>query len=287
MKARDRIAQCFSKNLSLGQKALIPYVVAGDPDLHTTLAILHQLVKSGADMIELGMPFSDPVADGPIIQAAHQRALHAAATLEGVFALVQEFRRQNQHTPIILMTYLNPIEAMGHTQAIKAMYTAGIDGVLIVDMPPEEGESIEGDLQQYDIKPIFLISPTTSEARMQYISKQAEGYLYYVSIKGITGGKIAKAHSIAKDIEKIRQYSRLPIAIGFGINNAETAKHMSQFADGIIVGSAYVEKIAKYQQQAEKAKNNPKNHLLLEQLGQFTHALKRSLLHHTTNKGEM
>ena len=239
-----RIDTCFQALKAKGKKALIPYVVAGDPSISLTLDMMNQLVEKGADILELGMPFSDPMADGPVIQAAHNRALKNHVSLKDVFDLVKKFRANNQRTPIVLMTYLNPIEVMGYDNFLNQAIRAGIDGVLIVDMPPEEGEALFPVMQAKGVAPIFLISPTTTKERLTHIAAHARGYLYYVSLKGVTGSKTLDVSSVTAKLKDIRAVTDLPLAVGFGISDGQTAQKMAQVADGVIVGSAYVKRIA-------------------------------------------
>jgi tryptophan synthase alpha chain len=225
-------------------KLLIPYTVAGDPNIATSLSLMHELVAQGADIIELGIPFSDPSSDGPVIQRGVERALSKKTNLTEVFGLALAFRRENKHTPIVLMGYLNPIEIMGYEKFANEMVAAGVDGVLIVDMPPAESEKLSGLLAERDIDLIFLVAPTTTACRSKEIVQCTTGYLYYVSLKGVTGAALTDFDSVTKNITKLRELSDLPIVIGFGIKDADSARAMAELSDGIVIGSALVEKIA-------------------------------------------
>lgn len=225
------------------RKLLIPYLVAGDPDLATTLRLMHALVAAGADVIELGIPFSDPSSDGPVIQRGVERALAAGTTLAQVLDLVADFRKQDQNTAIVLMGYLNPIEIMGYEAFVATATRVGVDGVLVVDMPANESGTLSGLLRAQGIDTIFLIAPTTKPARAQGITAQTSGYLYYVSLKGVTGAALTDADSVRENIAALRQLTDLPIVIGFGIKDAEGARSMARLADGVIIGSALVSEI--------------------------------------------
>jgi len=223
---------------------LIPYLVAGDPDFDTSLEIMHELVRQGADMIELGIPFSDPASDGPAIQRGVERALGAGATLRGVIELTGRFRANDARTPVVLMGYLNPIETMGYAEFSESCGRAGVDGVLVVDMPPAEAGDLPALLAGREIDRIFLVSPTTTADRAQEIIEHTSGYLYYVSLKGVTGAALDDHGSVARNIAKLRNWTSLPVIVGFGIRDVETALAMNKLGDGIIIGSALVERIA-------------------------------------------
>ena len=239
----SRIASVFKQLASAQQKAFIPYLTAGDPNIDSTHALLDTLVNAGADIIELGVPFSDPMADGPVIQRACERALAQHISLTQILALVKQFRVHNQHTPLVLMGYLNPIEQMGIAKFVDAAVEAGVDGVLVVDLPPEEAHELHQALRAKNLDLIFLIAPTTSSARMQQIAQLASGYLYYVSVRGVTGASRLDTTEISERVHQIRRVTALPLAIGFGIRDADTAAAIAPLADGIIVGSALVEVI--------------------------------------------
>lgn len=237
----NRIEQTFTQ---LGkQKALITYITAGDPNLASTLNIMHSLVANGADIIELGIPFSDPMADGPTIQRAAQRALENNVSLKDVLQLVHQFRQDNQHTPIVLMGYLNPVHKMGYRAFAQAAQQAGVDGVLSVDNPIETAAELENELKQVGICSIFLVAPTTSQARIAAIAKHASGFIYYVSLKGVTGSAQLDTQAVADKIALLRQYINLPIGVGFGISDADSAQKIAHVADAVIVGSRIVQEI--------------------------------------------
>jgi tryptophan synthase alpha chain len=236
----SRIKTVFSALKSNNKKALIPYITAGDPDPKHTVALLHALVNNGADMIELGVPFSDPMADGPVIQRASERALKHKVGLRKVLEMVKEFREKDTETPIILMGYANPIEAMGADKFAIAAKDAGVDGVLTVDYPPEECKGFIAALKANNIDSIFLLSPTTEPARVDLIVKQATGFLYYVSLKGVTGAANLDIEEVKSRVKDIRQKTDLPIGVGFGVKDSATAKSVAAFADAVVVGSRMV-----------------------------------------------
>ncbi|MBA2351418.1 MAG: tryptophan synthase subunit alpha [Burkholderiales bacterium] len=242
-RVESRIANAFARLRRQERKALIPFITAGDPDPEMTLPLMHALVDSGADIIELGVPFSDPMADGPTIQRASERALKHGTGLNDVLAMVARFRATDAVTPIVLMGYANPIEAMGITRFAAQAGSSGADGVLVVDYPPEECADWVDTLVDNGIAPIFLLSPTTTTARMQQIASFARGYIYYVSLKGVTGAGHLDIESIAEKIPQIREHIALPIGVGFGIRNAQTAQAIAKFADAIVIGSRLVEEL--------------------------------------------
>jgi tryptophan synthase alpha chain len=223
-----------------GRTALIPYVVIGDPSLAATPGILHALVAGGADVLELGVPFSDPMADGPVIQRAAERALAQGVSLRDVLGVVRTFRSRDAATPIVLMGYANPIEAMGTTAFADAARDAGVDGVLVIDYPPEEAESFAALLAARDIALIFLVSPTTPDARIASIAALARGYVYYVSLKGVTGAGHIDTAEVARKLAQIRRHLRLPIGVGFGIRDATSAVAIAAHADAVVIGSRIV-----------------------------------------------
>jgi len=241
----SRIQTTFATLKQSGKKALIPFITAGDPHPDQTVAMLHGLVKAGADLIELGVPFSDPMADGPVIQRASERALVHKVGLRHVLAMVKEFRQQDDKTPIILMGYANPIEAMGIEKFADAAKDAGIDGMLTVDYPPEESTEFNAMLKARDIDPVFLLSPTTDKARVDIIVNQASGFIYYVSLKGVTGSQNLDIVEVADRVASIRSQTNLPIGVGFGVRDAETAKAVASVADAVVVGSRMVQEVEK------------------------------------------
>ena len=239
----SRIAGRFAELRAAGRKALIPYVTAGDPEPGVTVPLMHALVAAGADIVELGVPFSDPMADGPVIQAACERALVHHTSLRRVLDMVREFRSRDADTPVVLMGYLNPIEVMGYEGFAQAAAEAGVDGVLTVDLPPEEAHDLVQALRAKTLDPIFLLSPTSSGARMDRIGAMASGFIYYVSIKGVTGSSQLDVAAVAAKLAEIRGHSDLPLGVGFGIRDAESAARVAAVADAVVVGSALVSRI--------------------------------------------
>ncbi|MFA6202304.1 MAG: tryptophan synthase subunit alpha [Gallionella sp.] len=239
----SRIQAAFEKLKQQQRRALIPFFTAGDPSPSVTVPLMHALVSSGADVIELGVPFSDPMADGPTIQRASERALKQGMSLRGVLDLVAEFRRTNDATPVVLMGYGNPIEAMGWAKFAQRCADVGVDGVLTVDFPPEESSEAFEHLQRHGIDPIFLLAPTTEEARIKQVAKLARGYVYYVSLKGVTGSGCIDLSAIEQKLPLLRQHIKLPIGVGFGIRDAATAKAVASLCDGVVVGSRIVQVI--------------------------------------------
>lgn len=240
----SRIKAISERAAEQGRKLLIPYLVAGDPDVAHSLALMHELVRQGAEIIELGIPFSDPASDGPVIQRGVERALAGGTSLTDTLNLVSQFRAQDSQTGIVLMGYLNPIEIMGYERFVSAAAVAGVDGVLVVDMPPAESAELHQKLQAADLDTIYLVAPTTSATRAKAITEVCSGYLYYVSLKGVTGAALTDHESVAGSINELRQLTDLPIVIGFGIKDADSAAAMGSLSDGIIIGSALVERIA-------------------------------------------
>jgi tryptophan synthase alpha chain len=226
------------------KKALIPYIVAGDPHPEVTVAMMHELVSQGADMIELGVPFSDPMAEGPVIQLAHERALAFNVSLTDILAMVTEFRQRDQATPVVLMGYANPVEKMGYARFAEQASLAGVDGLLTVDMPPEEATDLNAALKAVEIDSIFLIAPTTTAQRIKQIADLATGYLYYVSLKGVTGAGNLDVDSVTAKVAQIKSISNLPVTVGFGIKDSQSAAAISRLAEGVVVGSALVSRCA-------------------------------------------
>ncbi len=244
-----RIETRFEQLRAGGRKALIPFITAGDPGPEVTLDLMHRLVEAGADLLELGVPFSDPMADGPVIQQASERALLHHVSLRDVLAMVRRFRERDSDTPVILMGYLNPVEVMGYEVFASAAGEAGVDGVLTVDMPPEEAGDLEQAMVARGLAPIFLLSPTTTEARMDEIARHARGFIYYVSLKGVTGSASLDVDEVAGKLEVIRRHTDLPVGVGFGISNAATAARVAGVADAVVVGSALVSRIGALRQR--------------------------------------
>lgn len=240
----SRIAARFSELQQQQRKALIPYLVAGDPEPGVTVAAMHALVSAGADILELGVPFSDPMAEGPVIQLAHERALEHGTSLRDTLAMVAEFRQRDSATPVVLMGYANPVEAMGYEAFADAAAVAGVDALLTVDLPPEEGEKATAMLAARGIDTILLLAPTTTEERIKHLCQHASGYLYYVSLKGVTGASHLDVDSVREKMEIIRRYTDLPVAVGFGIKDGASASAIAPLCDGVVVGSALVNALA-------------------------------------------
>ncbi len=249
----SRISHCFENLAQHKQKALIPYITVGDPDGDTTLTLMHAMVKAGVNIIELGVPFSDPMADGPVIQQACERSLAAGMTLRGVLDIVSRFRQDDDVTPVVLMGYLNPVEAMGYSVFMKSAADAGVDGLLLVDLPPEEGRDVIKLAQASGLDMVFLIAPTTTEESMSLIADSATGYLYYVSLRGVTGWASLDVPDVARRLETIRKHTHLPIGVGFGIKDAASAAAVSAVADGVVVGSVLMKLIAEAGGETDKA----------------------------------
>ena len=225
------------------RKALIPYITAGDPHPSLTVPLMRGLVEAGADILELGVPFSDPMADGPVIQRAGERALKHGVGLTNVLAMVADFRRADSSTPVVLMGYANPVEAMGTEKFIAAAKTAGVDGVIVVDYPPEECEQFAALAKSAGIDPIFLLAPTSTDKRIEQVGRVGSGYLYYVSLRGITGAANIDFSEISSKIPRIRATTHLPIGVGFGIRDAASAKRVAQSADAVVIGSRIIQEI--------------------------------------------
>ena len=239
----NRIDATFERQRGAGRTVLIPYVTAGDPSLLATAGIMDALVDAGADVIELGVPFSDPMADGPVIQRASERALAQGVGLTDVLDLVGAFRRRNGTTPVVLMGYANPVEAMGVTAFVDRARDAGVDGVIVVDYPPEEATEFAALLRARDIAPIFLVAPTTPESRIERIAAVAAGYVYYVSLKGVTGAGHLDTRDVARKLTEIRRHIALPVGVGFGIRDANSARAIAAHADAIVIVSRIITEI--------------------------------------------
>ena len=239
-----RIKQITDSVNQKGRKLLIPYLVAGDPNKETTIELMHALVSNGADIIELGIPFSDPSSDGEVIQSGIERSLRKGTSLNDTLDIVSKFRARNEVTPIVLMGYLNPVEIMGVDNFVRRAQKEGVDGVLMVDMPPAEAGVLNAKLKEVNIDSIFLVAPTTTQERVKSILNMTSGYVYYVSLKGVTGASITDVDEVERNVCSLRSHTDLPIVVGFGIKDGESAKEMARVSDGVIVGSALVNKIA-------------------------------------------
>ena len=237
----NRIDQRFAQLRAQNRKALIPYIAAGDPAPSVTVEVMHALVQGGADVIELGVPFSDPMADGPVIQRATERAIAKGIGLPQVLDFVRDFRQTDAVTPVVLMGYANPVERYGVEAFVAAAKTAGVDGVLIVDYPPAESETFASALKAADIAPIFLLAPTSTDARMADVGRIASGYVYYVSLKGVTGAGHLDTSAVAAMLPRIRAHVQVPVGVGFGIRDAQTARAIGQLADAVVIGSRLIE----------------------------------------------
>jgi tryptophan synthase alpha chain len=245
-----RIQATFERLAREKRKALIPYVTAGDPEPRVTVPLLHALADAGADIIELGVPFSDPMADGPVIQRSGERALKNRVGLEQVLGFVAEFRKRDTRTPVVLMGYANPIEAMGTTHFVEAAAEAGVDGVLVVDYPPEESAELASLLRAHGMDMIFLLAPTSTDARIEQVVRLASGYIYYVSLRGVTGAKHLDLEEVAAKLPAIRRRTRLPVGVGFGIRDGETAHAVAKIADAVVIGSRIIQEMEQASPQA-------------------------------------
>ena len=247
----QRIADCFETAKNAGRKVLIPFITAGDPDPGDTVAVMHALVDAGADLIELGVPFSDPMADGPVIQLASERAIEKRVDLDRVLKMVEDFRHTDTTTPVVLMGYMNPLERYGRKQFPADAVGAGVDGLLLVDCPPEERDVLGVAMSGAGLDGICLIAPTTTRDRVREIASVASGFIYYVSLKGITGSGQLDAPELSEPISQIREFSDLPVAVGFGIKNAEMAVSVAVSADAVVIGSALVEALSVAEDRAD------------------------------------
>ena len=240
----SRIQAVFEALKAQGRKALIPYVMAGDPYPDATVEVLLAMAKAGADVIEFGVPFSDPMADGPVIQAAGERALAKGIGLPQVFDFVREFRKSNNTTPIVLMGYANPIERydqrLGEGAFVRDAKAAGVDGVLVVDYPPEECEAFAARMRAAELDPIFLLAPTSTEQRIKDVARIATGFVYYVSLKGVTGSGAIDTQAVADAVPRIRAHVKVPVGVGFGIRDAETAMAVAAVSDAVVIGARIV-----------------------------------------------
>ena len=240
----SRLKASFEALKAANKTALIPFITAGDPHPSVTVNLMHDMVQAGASVLELGVPFSDPMAEGPVIQLACERALKHNVSLGDVLGMVKEFRSKDNNTPIVLMGYANPVEVMGYDKFAKAAASAGVDGLILVDLPPEEGAELISALKVNDIDMIFLLAPTSTDERMQLICDQASGFVYYVSLKGVTGSANLDVDSVVKKVDQIRTHTSIPVGVGFGIRDAESAAQVAAVADAVVVGSAIVNRVA-------------------------------------------
>lgn len=239
----SRIQSTLSGLAAKSKKGLIPFITAGDPSPEMTVPLMHALVAGGADIIELGVPFSDPMADGPVIQRASERALLKGVGIRDVLGFVAKFRTTNQATPVVLMGYANPIERMGVDAFIQAAKTAGVDGVLVVDYPPEECEDFAAAMKLQDMDTIFLLAPTSTDERIEKVGKIASGYVYYVSLKGVTGSGALDLDAVAAMIPRIKRHVKVPVGVGFGIRDAATAKAIAAVSDAVVIGSRIIQEL--------------------------------------------
>lgn len=240
----ERISACFANAKKAGRKVLIPFITAGDPDPEWNVPVMHALVAAGADLIELGVPFSDPMADGAVIQLASERAIEKNVSLKSVLQMVKEFRRTDAVTPIVLMGYMNPVEHYGRSRFPADATAAGVDGLLLVDCPPEERDNLGDAMHETGLDGICLVAPTTTRERVKTICGLASGFIYYVSLKGITGAGQLDSSGVMAPVQQIREFTDLPVAVGFGIKNAEMAVRVAEHADAVVIGSALVEAMA-------------------------------------------
>ncbi|WP_445116647.1 tryptophan synthase subunit alpha [Acinetobacter sp. WZC-1] len=240
----SRLATRFAQLQSQQRKALVSYVMAGDPLPQVTVPLLHRMVEAGVDVLELGLPFSDPMADGPVIALAAERALAAGTNTLDALNMVKQFRQQDSTTPVVLMGYLNPVEVIGYEKFVTLASESGVDGVLLVDLPPEEAQDLGEILKKHEMDQIFLLAPTTTDARIQHVVQQASGFIYYVSLKGVTGAASLDTSEVAARIQKIKSFTDIPVGVGFGISDAASARAVGRVADAVIVGSAFVKPFA-------------------------------------------
>ncbi|MCL5272144.1 MAG: tryptophan synthase subunit alpha [Gammaproteobacteria bacterium] len=248
----NRIDKTLANLKAQGKKMLSPYITAGDPHPDITVELMHELVKAGADILEIGIPFSDPMAEGSVIQHAMERALAQSVNTRNTLAMISEFREQDKNTPVIIMGYLNPVEQYGYDLFAKDAVEAGVDGTILVDLPPEEGDGVAQTWQKHGLYSIYLCSPTTSDERMVLINQYAKGYLYYVSLKGVTGSDALDIPSLKSQYQQRKSQTHLPLMVGFGIKTPEMAAEVSGFADGVIVGAALITQVL----EAYEAKRN-------------------------------
>jgi tryptophan synthase alpha chain len=250
---RSRIDERFTALRAAGRKALVPFITAGDPEPGWTVALMHRLVEAGADLLELGVPFSDPMADGPVIQRSSERALAKGMTIHRVLEMVRAFRLDDRGTPVVLMGYLNPIEVLGYEPFAREAREVGVDGVLTVDLPPEEAGELVVALTSRGMAPVFLLAPTTTEARVAQICRMARGFIYYVSLKGVTGSDRLDPIAVAEKLAVVRHHTALPIGVGFGIKDPESAAQVAAICDAVVIGSALVARLWALCDERERA----------------------------------
>jgi tryptophan synthase alpha chain len=263
----SRIAQTFARLRTRNEAALIAYVMAGDPSLADTEQLVLELEKAGADIIELGVPFSDPIADGPVIQQAAERALRSGTSVRKIIPMVKQIRTKSQ-IPLVLMAYYNSIHAFGPERFCREAVAAGIDGLIVPDMPADEAGPLKGPAAATGLQLIFLLAPTSNPERRAFVARQSNGFVYYVSLTGITGAKLSNLADVRKNVEKIRKVSHTPVAVGFGVATPEDAAQVSAFADGVIVGSAIVKQIAAHQHE----------HGMVSRVADFVRSLKAAMV---------
>ena len=239
----SRIATRFATLAQRKRTALIPFVTAGDPSPAATVPVMHAMVEAGADILELGVPFSDPMADGPVIQRAGERALAAGMSFDKVLDIVREFRSDDDTTPVVLMGYLNPLEAAGYARAAESAAAAGVDGLITVDLPPEEAQDLVREIRANGMDPVFLVSPTSGDERIARICGEASGFVYYVSLKGVTGAASLDVDEVAERMARIRRATDLPVGVGFGIRDGDSAARIARVSDAVVVGSAVVSRV--------------------------------------------
>ena len=264
----SRLKTTFDRLKQAGKKGLVPYITAGDPTRESVVALMHALVKNGADVIELGVPFSDPMADGPVIQRSSERALARHVTLHDCLDWVAEFRKSDATTPIVLMGYANPVERFGVDAFVKAAKAAGVDGTIIVDYPPEECEEFSGLLRAQEMDPIFLLAPTSTDQRMKDVARLGSGYLYYVSLRGVTGAGHLDPQAVAERVAHIRSFTSMPIGVGFGISDAASAVAVAGAADAVVIGSALI----RLMEDAQAKSQDP-----IQKAGEFMAGIRKAL----------
>jgi tryptophan synthase alpha chain len=268
----SRLTQRFAELKANSKKALIPYVMASDPTPEITLPLMHAMVAAGADVIELGAPFSDPMADGPVIQAAAERSLAHHTSLHDVFSMVKEFRKQDDKTPIIVMGYLNPIEVMGYQAFAEQAAASGIDGVITVDMPPIEADDYVPALKSQGLDPVFLLAPTSTEARIKKLAEMASGFVYYVSLKGVTGAATLDVASVKEKVAEIKRFIDLPIGVGFGISDAASAAKVAACSDAVVVGSVIVKKMTLNDGKTEEERS-----IIIKEISDVLSAMRKAM----------